>query len=283
MKIIHERHDGYTELNFLNRDGRTVADTRSARGQARISAELHMNDEDTPVYFLITMGGGLTEGEHYVTKINARDNTHALVTTQAPTYVFKCNSGKTTYNDFTVHVGKNAILEYLPDDVIPYGNSRYSQTSEVTVDKGGSLLFADGITAGWAPNGADFQYVFSHMMTHIYYDGSLVYNDNLILEPRNYDLAGLGFYDKQRNYSSLVIVDERVTDAFVEDLQEQAKDIDNAIVGVSHLEGPAAIIRVLGDSLHSNKRILLNFANYIRHQFYGLSDINLRKDVSFRR
>ncbi|MBR6434132.1 MAG: urease accessory protein UreD [Aeriscardovia sp.] len=151
MKIFHDKYDGYTELSFSERGGETVADACIARGQARISAKLRLNGEDTPCYFLITMGGGLTEGETYETKLNARAGTHAVVTTQAPAYVFQCINGETTRSNFDVKVGRDAALEYLPDDVIPYGRSRYVQTSDIHVAKGGSLMYTDGITAGWSP------------------------------------------------------------------------------------------------------------------------------------
>lgn len=282
MKIFHDKYDGYTELSFSERGGETVADACIARGQARISAKLHLNGEDTPCYFLITMGGGLTEGETYETKLNARAGTHAVVTTQAPAYVFKCINGETTRSNFDVKVGRDAALEYLPDDVIPYGRSRYVQTSDIHVAKGGSLMYTDGITAGWSPSGKDFQYYFAHMISRIYYAGQLVYNDNLILDPHAYDMAGLGLFDGSRNYSSFVVVDEKIDNAFVQELQEMGKGFEDAVIGVTRLEGPALVVRVLGDSLNGNKAILGRYIDFVRGKLYGLPHLDMRKDVSFK-
>ena len=99
MKTYIPSNDGYTEIEFTLQGGRTIASKRITKGQSRLSAPLHLNAEDTLVLFLITMGGGLVEGEHYKTFITSRENTHAIVASQAPTYVFKCNDGKTTFQD----------------------------------------------------------------------------------------------------------------------------------------------------------------------------------------
>lgn len=282
MKTYTYPCDGYTEIEFTYRGGRTVASKRVTGGQSKLSAPLHLNHEDTLAFFLITMGGGFVEGEHYKTFITSHEKTHAIVASQAPTYVYKCNDGKTTVQDVKVKVAKDAVLEYLPDDVIPYGNSKYRQVTEIDVAKGASLLYTDGITAGWSMNHKDFQYRYAHMVSKITYGGQLIFNDNLILDPHAFQMAELGLFEGYRNYSSLVVVDERVNSKLVEELQDfNNLSFPGAIMGISRLEGPALVIRVLGESLNSNRAILYRSIDWIRQKFYGLPHLDLRKDEAF--
>ncbi|MBO6020972.1 MAG: urease accessory protein UreD [Aeriscardovia sp.] len=282
LKTYIPSNDGYTEIEFTLQGGRTIASKRITKGQSRLSAPLHLNAEDTLVLFLITMGGGLVEGEHYKTFITSRENTHAIVASQAPTYVFKCNDGKTTFQDVKVKVEKGAELEYLPDDVIPYGNSKYKQTTQIDVEKGASLLYTDGVTAGWSMNHKDFQYRYAHMISRISYDGQLLFNDNLILDPHAFEMAEIGLFEGYKNYSSLVVVDERVDAKLVKELQDlNSRSFPGAIMGISLLEGPGMVVRVLGESINGNRAILYKSIDWLRSKFYGLPHLDLRKDVSF--
>ena len=47
MKTYTYPCDGYTEIEFTNRDGRTVASKRVTGGQSKLSAPLRLNNEDT--------------------------------------------------------------------------------------------------------------------------------------------------------------------------------------------------------------------------------------------
>ncbi|MBQ3828685.1 MAG: urease accessory protein UreD [Aeriscardovia sp.] len=282
MKTYTYPRDGYTEIEFTNRDGRTVASKRVTGGQSKLSAPLRLNNEDTLAFFLITMGGGFVEGEHYETFITSHEKTHAIVASQAPTYVYKCNDGKTTVQDIKVKVDEDAVLEFLPDDVIPYGNSKYRQVTQIDVAKGASLLYTDGITAGWSMNHKDFQYRYVHMLSKISYDGRLIFNDNLILDPHAFEMAELGLFEGYRNYSSLVVVDERVNAKLVKELQDfNNMAFDGTIMGISLLEGPAMVVRVLGKSLNNNRAILYRSIDWLRYRFYGLPHLDLRKDEAF--
>ena len=64
-----------------------------------------------PFYFLIATGGGYAEGEHYPQEITAGDDTHAIVTTQTPTYIYRCDNGIETVQESRYFVGRNAFLE----------------------------------------------------------------------------------------------------------------------------------------------------------------------------
>ena len=177
---------------------------------------------------------------------------------------------------------KGAELEYLPDDVIPYGNSKYKQTTQIDVEKGASLLYTDGVTAGWSMNHKDFQYRYAHMISRISYDGQLLFNDNLILDPHAFEMAEIGLFEGYKNYSSLVVVDERVDAKLVKELQDlNSRSFPGAIMGISLLEGPGMVVRVLGESINGNRAILYKSIDWLRSKFYGLPHLDLRKEVSF--
>lgn len=282
MKKSIDEYDGYTEFSVKNLNNRSIVDKYIFSGQSKISARMNLNNENTLCYFLITMGGGITQGEEYLTKIHLGENSRTILSTQAPTYIFKCEDGKISKQFFEINLEKNSVLEYLPDNVIPYEHSNYDQVSVVKIAKGASLIYSDGITAGWSPDGADFRYDYVHMDTQVYYDDQLMYTDNLILDPQEFDLNELGLYDQYRNYSSLIAVDEQIDEKFVHQMQKEITKDTHCNLGISKLEGPGLVVRILGENIDANRQKEFEVANYLRQKLFNSPELQLRKDATLR-
>lgn len=275
-------YDGYTEFSVKNLNQRSIVDKYIFNGQSKISARMNLNNEDTLCYFLITMGGGITQGESYLTKIHLGKKSRAILSTQAPTYIFKCENGQISKQFFEIQLEQDSILEYLPDNVIPYKHSNYEQTSLIKLDKGASLIYTDGITSGWSPDGSDFQYDYVHMDTQLYYDGNLMYGDNMILDPSIFDLSNLGLYDHYRNYSSLIAVNDQIDDKFVHKMQKDIVKNHDCNLGISKLEGPGLVMRILGNSIDTNRQKIIEATNYLRKKLFNSPQLELRKDTTLR-
>ena len=280
MTTKPDEYDGYTDLVFTTKNNRTIVDKMYYEGQSRVSARMPLVNEDTLCYYLIAMGGGLTEGEKYMIKIKLDPNSRVILSTQAPTYIYKCDNNETTAQYTNIELGKNSVLEYIPDDIIPYRNAKYEQDNTVHMAKGSTLLYTDGVTAGWSPDSKLFQYTYVHMRSHIYYDDKLVYNDNLILDPNIYNLADLGLFESSENYTSLVAVDERIDEDFVHKVQQYMQDTLQMNMGVSKLEGPAMVMRVLGPDLNHNREAIMYCVNYLRKELLNSPKLELHKDAS---
>ena len=144
-------YDGFVHLGFSNRNGRTISHKKYQEGNSRVSAD-NSDANGVPYYFLINMGGGFVEGEQYQVTIDVNKDAHALVTTQTPTYVYKCEKGQLTQQNTSITLEENSYLEYMADEVIPYLKSRYFQTSRIDMDKSAHLIYSDGVTAGYRFN-----------------------------------------------------------------------------------------------------------------------------------
>ena len=77
-------------------------------GNSRVSAD-NSDANGVPYYFLINMGGGFVEGEQYQVTIDVNKDAHALVTTQTPTYVYKCERGQLTQQHTSITLEEIAI------------------------------------------------------------------------------------------------------------------------------------------------------------------------------
>lgn len=150
-------YDGLIRMDFMLKDNKTVATKLYREGNFRISSSIPLNNH-IAYYFIISTGGGYTEGESYFQEIKLQSGSHVILTTQTPNYIFKCENNIPTTHNNVIYIGNEAVLEYYMDDTIPYADSLYIQSTEVLMEKGSKLILTDGLTSGWDPDDRLFKY-----------------------------------------------------------------------------------------------------------------------------
>ncbi|EDT46813.1 MULTISPECIES: urease accessory protein UreD [Streptococcus] len=275
-----EQYDGLVHLGFLERNGRTITHKKFYEGNSRVSADTSQKQSLIPYYFLINMGGGFLEGENYLIILDLGNKAQALVTTQAPTYVFKCEKfGGLTQQTTQATLQEGSYLEYLADEIIPYVNSRYFQKNQFYLNKGAELIYSDGITAGWSGDESFFPYDYFHSLTQIYQDGKLIFHDNMLLEPKKEDMTQLGYFEGYTNYNNLVIVSDKIDSVFVAGLRKYLeKESFVSEFGISELSASGIAVKILGYKGEENRKIMMACVNYFRRNIKNLPELNLRKN-----
>ena len=278
-----KKYDGMIDLQFTYGDGESYAKKTLRNGNSWLSFR-QPNKDNIPYYFLITTGGGYVEGEHYKHQISLDKNSHAIVTTQSPTYVYKCENHKMTTQDEVIKLGKDAILEFYQDETIPYRDAYYHQTADIEMEKGAKLILTDGLSKGWSPDGAPFQYDEIGQQTKITYDGKLVYNDYLLVNPDIDPMQEIGYFEGRLNFNSVVIIDENINQKTVEELRKYLSQFDVPIhYGISLLEEDGMVLRLLSDSAFENHKLMWKFISYYREKILHFSELNLRKSEHLER
>lgn len=274
---MNEQFEGEIKMSFVERNGRTIARNTYHRGNSRISAEIPTMGH-VPYYFLISTGGGYVEGEHYRQEISLADNTHAILTTQTPNYIYKCENRKVTRQINEVTVGKNAVLEYYLDETIPYRHACYQQDTEIKMDRGAKLILTDGLTSGWSPDDQPFQYRQVGVKTRIIVEDHLAYNDYLLVNPEDEEMFELGFFEGHMAFNSVVLIDPAIDGQMVSELRDYMKTIPTSSrFGMSLLESDGLVFRIMGQSAYENRKVMWAFIDYYREQVEHYAPINLRK------
>jgi len=83
--------------------------------------------------FVLSPSGGVLQGDRYRTDIELKNGAMSHITTQGATRIYKMNSNYATQM-INLNVGKDCYLEFLPEQLIPYKNSRYYQKATFKVD-----------------------------------------------------------------------------------------------------------------------------------------------------
>ncbi len=96
---------------------------------------------------LLNASGGVVAGDAFAHRICLGPGAHVVLTTQSATRIYR-STGETARSSTAIRVGPDAVLEWVPDPVIPYAGSRYDQRLAVDVAAGGLAIVADAWAAG---------------------------------------------------------------------------------------------------------------------------------------
>ena len=103
-------------------------------------------------------GGGMLEGDCVRLRIDCGVRAGLYLSTQALSKVYKCPNGQAARQQIAGDIAEGGFVVTLPDPVVPYAGSRFSQHQEWALAEGAILILADGHTAGRLQGGERFVY-----------------------------------------------------------------------------------------------------------------------------
>jgi urease accessory protein len=168
-----------------------------------------------------------------------------------------------------LNVGKNCYLEFLPEQLIPYKNSRYYQKATFKIDDSATLVYSETIVPGRVAMGELFDYDVCCLKTSCYDDKQKIkFHDNCILEPKKQTMNSLGIFGNNTVLSMMYIVTKKeYTEKLYETINQLFKDNDEIIGSASILPNNSGLsVRILSNSTEMNKITVYNIAQIIRKQ-----------------
>ena len=173
---------GLLSLRALVRNGRTEIDPIKRRVPYQWQGVHYQDHDDEPFLLLHNSAGGFVEGDAAELYLECEPNTRALLTTTAATKFYKCEEGGESTDSVEFSVGDNALLEYLPDEVIPFSQSRVARRTRIRLATSSRLFFSDLIGAGRINYGDGEAFAFTSIRSdlELEIDGTCVLRDRLI-------------------------------------------------------------------------------------------------------
>jgi urease accessory protein len=174
--------DGSLSLGFVRRASATVM--ARCRFELPLQVLAPIQQRDGSVYvLLLNPTGGVLGGDRLSTLIELGAQTHACLSTPSATRVYR-TAGPPAVLETRVRVGAGAVLEYVPDLLIPHNGSAINQKLAIELQAGSVALFADGLAAGRLAHGErwSFREIVSH--TAITRDTKPLFIDRFVLCPR---------------------------------------------------------------------------------------------------
>lgn len=267
-----------SELTIAKKGNKFVAETAYFTGIAKLARALYLDTDGVPCFYLMQLGGGYVENEKFRTFVHMKENSRAIVTTQAATKVYKCMNDLPSYQRNEFILEENSVLEYISDSVILYKDAMFRQESTIKMRDTSTLVYTDGITSGWSPDGEKFKYSTAQMKLKIYMNDKPVMLDNLKLDPRVDKMNSIGFMEEYYNYSSLIVIDKSVNNDLIETLRKKVDELSlNIKVGITKLETHGFVLRALGNLTQDLEKAIFTCINHVRYEKFESNELQLGK------
>jgi len=234
------------------------------------------NEPDLAIVYILNPTGGTLQGDRIRIDIDMGTAARAHLTTQAATKIYRMNSDFAT-QVVNVSLREGSYLEYLPDQTIPYRNSRYYQEVNVVMGRDSSFIYWEVLTPGRkGREHFDFDIFYSKLKVEDE-AGNPLLSDTLVLEPKTSipTRKGLmGGYDVLGNF---YVISERVNQQLV-DMIQTASHKEDTLLGVSPTAMTLGLVaRVLGPSSRVVRNCLESMWNMARITVLGSPAPRIRK------
>ncbi len=242
-------------------------------------------EDGTLLVHLHNVSGGILAGDRLALDIGVAAGAAAQVTTTGATRLYRhragaCDSQQAT----TISVGDGALLEYLPDPVIPYGGARHLQNTEIRLGARASLFWWEVLAPGRQAAGEEFTFESLRLQTRVFTASRPLLWEDILLEPRERALHSVGRLGRYRWMASLTICHQGQQPAFWRSLEDKLNGMgeerthpDEVIWGASALAADGVVVRGLSRSGRDIRASLVEFWRLARLAITGLEAVPPRK------
>ena len=272
---------GVLELALARRGGTTRVEHQYQRAPLHVYRPIHLdaNLPEMAFVFVQQFGDGFVDGDRCRIEIDCGADAAVHVTTQAATNLYRAERNFATQL-VDLRAGHGAVLEYLPDPVVPFRGSRFFQRTRLTADQDSTVILAELLLPGRVARGEVHAYDLYWAETEARRpDGTLLFADTLRLRPTDGEgPRSLGLLGGGDVVATLYVVAQGAPASELVELLRQALAGGDVLAGVSELpNGCGASARLLGATSKSVRAALANAWNAARLALLGAPAPDLRK------
>jgi urease accessory protein len=232
--------------------GRTVLSASLQEPPLRVVRAFAL-DDGSALAHLHNVSGGLLGGDRLSLAVNVGAGASVQLTTTGGTRIYRPRkSAPPTVQTNEIRVGENALLEYVPDAIIPYAGARLAQRTRIELAAGAGLFWWEMIAPGREASGEVFAYERIEMRTDVAVKGRLIAAENIRLDPRGSALRSIARLGEYRYWATFYIcrvgLDPAAWLAAEECLRETARELSRPgemLWGVSTLLADGLVVRGL--------------------------------------
>lgn len=272
---------GLLELSLARHSGTTRVVRHYQRAPLHVYRPIYL-DVNLPgmaFVFVQQFGDGYVDGDRCRIELDCGPGTAVHLTTQAATNVYRARRNFAA-QIVNLRAGPDAVLEYLPDAVVPFRDARFFQRTCVTAEAGSTVIVAEVLLPGRVARGELHAYDLYWAETEARRpDGTLLFADLIRLCPAEgrgpQSLALLGGWNV---LATLYLVTQRTRPDELVELLHEAASGEDVLAGVSELpNGCGVSARFLGPTSKVVRAALTNMWNVARLELLGAPAPDLRK------
>ena len=270
----------YALMNVRARDrrGRTEIDPLCWRIPFQWQGYHYQDHDDQPFMLLVNSGGGFVEGDVSHFHAELETGTRALFTTTASSKFYKCPGGGVSREIVDLQVGADALLEFCPDEAIPFARSRAERINRIALEPSARLFATDMVSAGRVHYGAGEVFRFHHLVSEfrIVIGGRPVALDRLVATEPETIAALERLWQGRRHMATAFAYAPDLAPGVEDGVHEAMAPVAGTEAGVTRI-GQLVIVRILSDETWQAHEALFNAWAALRPAIAGKRARPIRK------
>ena len=261
---------GFLELELQNDSDRqkTIITRKQTQVPLYVQKALHY-DLDYPSMahvFILSPSGGILQGDRYRMDVELKNNAISHLTTQGATRIYKMESNYATHM-VTLNLKDNSYLEFIPEQIIPYKNSRFYQKTNLEIDDSSTVVYSETIVPGRIAMGEMFDFDVCYLKTEGKINGKIKFRDTSLLTPKTQKIQALTMFDDKTILTSVYVLTKKDVTKINDLINELFSHTQNMSGGSSVMPNNSGIsIRILGNSSEDQKITIYEILKIIRKE-----------------
>jgi urease accessory protein len=185
--------------------GQTVLAASHQEPPLRVVRAFETGD-GTALVHLHNVSGGLLGGDRLNLEVHANVGTNVQITTTGATRIYRAHpdAEPTTVRN-EISVGRDALLEYLPDAAIPFAGARFAQQTSIRMEQGAGLFWWEILAPGREARGEVFEYESVEIKTDLVAADKRIALERLSLEPKQRCMSSPARMGAYRSWATLYV------------------------------------------------------------------------------
>ncbi len=262
-------------------NGKTIVTDQFSEVPLYSQRALHYEESipDMAHLYIISPSGGILQGDRYRTDIFLKKDATAHITTQGATRIYSMETNTAT-QQINVTLDEGSYLELIPDQIIPYRNSRYYQKLCLKVHDTATMVYSEIITPGRVAMGESFEYDICYLKTKVLnQEDNLQFLDIAKITPKKQRMSSFGLLSDNTIVGTIYILSQNTRVLQSEDKFPAIFEAHGISAGVSRLPNEAGIIvRMLGQNTEELKKVIYKILEVTRKSAKNASFGGIRKN-----
>ncbi len=269
--------DGRLSLHFEYdaRTARTQLHLLEQRQPLKVVRAFHLQG-GTALVHMHNLSGGVLAGDRLSIELDIGPGARAQVTSTGATRLYR-SRGEASHAELATHVRarEGAVLEYLPDPLIPFAGSRYRQRAIVNLEHDAGLFWWDTVAPGREARGEVFSYQNLDLSFELRVGGALVATERGDLDPLARPLESAVRLGPYRYFSAFYVcragASATALRALEEKLAEVAGQLSSPVIiwGLGRLPAHGLVVRALSRNGRDIAEGLVTFWRVAKQALYG--------------
>lgn len=216
--------------------------------------------------YMMSGSGGILQGDKYVIDISLEKNARAHITTQGATRVYGMNASN-AIQMVGVSLDDGAYLEFIPDQIIPYKDSRFYQEINFKVHDEATMVYSEIISPGRTAMGEIFDYDICYLRSiGKNHAEKLRFIDFTKIEPKKMNLSDFGLLAQRQILATMYILTKTdKVEKIIQSLEKETRNSSEIDIGWSTMvKENGILLRILGNATRDVFQMVYDIVKIVR-------------------